>query len=126
MDAVPAGAPNPVLIVDAHLEHYEALDAGSDQRLKYFQSEQVRDEIRAAGERSVLNPDFTRSAGWVETVSLFALGYALIEDWAAAKRCFTQLVPFGHLDYRWIYGRAFGFNAGKNFVKVRDVAMRKG
>ena len=117
--AAPAGAPNAALLVDAHLEHW--LDSKKTD-LRYFTDRAVQEEIRTAGERSVLHPDFQRTVGWVHAMSLLALGYSLIGDWTQAKHCFTALGSHG--DRRgWQY---LPGGAGNSFATNRAKAMSRG
>jgi hypothetical protein len=88
----------------------------------YFRDEAVRQEIRAAGERSVLHPDFDRGVGWVYAMSMFALGYAMVEDWTLAKECFTRLGPYG-LEWGWHH---LGEDAAAEFVLRRAMALERG
>jgi hypothetical protein len=115
--AAPPGAHNAVLIVEAHAEQ-NAEDVGHVRR------EEVRAEIRAAGERSVFHPEFRQTPGWVRTLSTFALGYSLIGDWRAAKHCFSQLGPYGDDDNWWVV--SWGSFTKQAFAQQRAKAMRKG
>jgi len=120
MQDAPAGAQNGMLVVEGHVEHWLDLESGKDA--EYLGTEQVRTEIRAAGERSVLHPDFRRTPGWVRTMSMFALGYSLISDWTRAKRCFTELGPYA--DKRgWDY---LNGGAEEAFARNRAWAMERG
>jgi hypothetical protein len=116
VQAAPPGAHNGMLVVDAHFEH--AAEIGN---LKHFDGYEVKQEIRAAGERSVLHPDFRRTPGWVRTLSWFALGYSLIGDWGAAKRCFTELGPFASENVWSSLG-----DPKQSLLKYRSQAMERG
>ena len=116
----PGGAHNGMLVVDGHVEHWLDLEPGQDA--EYLASEEVKADIRAAGERSVLHPDFQHTAGWVRTVSMLALGYSLIGDWSLAKRCFMELGPYADLR-GWGY---LGGGAAQAFVRYRSTALERG
>jgi hypothetical protein len=116
----PAGAINAMVVVEGHVEHWSELK--SPASAEYLADESVKSEIRAAGERSVLHPDFRRSTGWVRAMSTFALGYSLISDWTTAKRCFTELGPFADERF-WYYLRD---GAEKAFLRNRAKAMEQG
>jgi hypothetical protein len=118
--AAPTGTPNHAIVVDAHLEHWLGLKKRDD--LSYFKSKAVHEEIRAAGDRSVRHPFFERGIGSVRALSMFALGYSLIEDWAGAKHCFTALGPYADR-WGWQY---LADGAEKSFLKYRATAMRRG
>jgi hypothetical protein len=117
--AAPAGAHNAALVVDAHMEHWLDLESGKDA--KYMHSDAVRAEIVAAGERSVLHPDFDRGVGWVYPMSMFALGYVMVKEWSLAKRCFLALGPYAD-DWCWQY---LG-DPAEEFAKWRTQALRRG
>jgi hypothetical protein len=116
--AAPPGAHQAKLIVVAHLEHY----SGVDSPLDYFRRGEVRDEIRAAGERSVLHPDFQQTPGWVSTLSTFALGFTLTGQWTSAKHCFDRLGRFAGLGDWW----PVALFERRAFRKWRRVAKRRG
>jgi hypothetical protein len=119
-EQAPPGAHNGVLVVEGHVEHWLELESGKDA--EYITSEAVKAEIRMAGERSVLHPDFRRTPGWVRTVSTFALGFSMIRDWPQAKYCFTMLGPYA--DRRnWDY---LNGGAEQAFAHHRALAMEHG
>ena len=118
--AAPPGSFNAVLVVEGHLEHWLAVTG--DERTAYFKQQAVRDEILAAGERSVLHPDFGQRVGWVRAFATFALGYTMLEDWTRAKRCFEALGRLGAASDWWGY---FG-DPTAAFVKYRARAMEQG
>lgn len=115
----PPGAPNACRVVDFHLERW--VD-GNRSLASVFADPQVRQEIWQAGERSVMNPAFSGAPGWEYALSLFALGYSLIEDWPRAKSCFTRLGPYAN-KWGWDYLDADPANA---FRQQRATAMRQG
>lgn len=118
--AAPTGAHSHAIVVEAHLEHWLSLKKPND--LSYFTGQAVRDEIRGAGDRSVRHASFDRGIGSVRALSMFALGYSLIEDWAAAKQCFVALGP--HADESgWGY---LPDGARKSFLRYRATATRRG
>lgn len=96
MRTAPAGAPNAVLVADAHLEHFSV--AGR----RYLRSPQVRDEIQEAARSSVLHPDFRRELGWVQVMNSFAMAFSLIGDRASAAAMFTAIGPYA-TRYPWSY-----------------------
>ncbi|WP_238488673.1 hypothetical protein [Actinoplanes flavus] len=86
--AAPAGAPNPVLLAEAYLEHSDEVT----------DLDRVRAELREAAMRSVWHPDFRRTHGWVRTMSTFAMAFSLLNDQEAASSLFRAL---GKLGSRW-------------------------
>jgi hypothetical protein len=118
--AAPAGYPNAALVVDGHMEHW--LDVEGAERDAYFKAETVRSEILGAADRSVLNPAFDGQRGWIFPLSMFALGFTMIEDWPRAKWCFTSLRQYAD-SWGWSY---LPGGATKAFVKWRAVAMERG
>jgi hypothetical protein len=96
MRNTPAGAPNAVLVADAHLEHF--LDAGR----RYMRSPHVRDDIAEAARSSVLHPDFRREPGWVQVMNTFAMAFSLIGDRSSAATMFSALGPYVTV-YPWAY-----------------------
>jgi hypothetical protein len=118
--AAPVGSHNAALIMDAHLEKWLATRE-STWNFDYFDDDAIRQEIRAAGQRSVLHPDFDRGLGWVFPVSVFALGYSVIGDWSTAKRLFIDLGPYAD-EWGWQY---LG-NPVTAFANVRKQAFQYG
>ncbi|MGV9215142.1 hypothetical protein ACTFTM_25055 [Micromonospora sp. RB23] len=115
----PAGAPNAVLIADAHLERW--LDIDDDQEgADYLEQSEVIDEIHQAAERSVLHPDFVHDAGWVWVRSVFALMFCLTEQWAAAA---TQFTALGNLGSKYPWSNLSGVDT---FTEYRAEAYAKG
>ncbi|SCG60770.1 hypothetical protein GA0070619_4253 [Micromonospora zamorensis] len=115
----PDGAPNAVLIADAHLERW--LDIDDDQEsADYLAQPAVIDEIAQAAERSVLHPAFTHGAGWVWVRSTFALMLCLTDQWVAAATQFTALGNLGS-KYPWNY-----VGGVDGFTEYRAEAYAKG
>ena len=85
----PEGDHSAIVVMDAHMEHWVELD--SAERAVYWQSPEVRQDVRAAAERSVLNPAFAMTWGWAAVVSGFAAVLSRIGDLEAAARCFQKL-----------------------------------
>jgi len=100
MLAAPEGAPNAVLVAEAHLEHL--IDMTGDERRRYLTGHRVHEEIGEAAARSVLHPAFRRTIGWVAVHNTFALMFSLIGDYAAASQ---QFAAVGNLvsDLPWRY-----------------------
>jgi len=99
--AAPDGAPNGVLVAQAHLE--QAIDTADEKALRrYFKDRRVREEIREAAARSVLHPAYRRTVGWVAVQNTFALMLSLVGDYPAAA---AQFAAVGHLvsDLPWGY-----------------------
>ncbi|WP_329109665.1 hypothetical protein OG792_12810 [Micromonospora sp. NBC_01699] len=119
MLAAPEGAPNALLVLEAHLEHWLDLP-GADQG-RYFTDGRVREEIREAAARSVLHPAYRRTVGWVTVENYFAFMFGMIDDEVAAARHFTAV---GHLvsESPWEY---LG-NPLTVFTRRRDRALRRG
>jgi hypothetical protein len=100
MLAAPEGAPNAVLVVDAHLEQVGTLAAKAWAR--HLSERRVREQIREAAARSVEHPDFRQTADWVRVRSTFAMMLSLIGDHPAAARQFDAV---GTLVSRPVWGR---------------------
>ncbi|MEU5905319.1 hypothetical protein ABZ780_13185 [Micromonospora sp. NPDC047467] len=118
-EAAPPGAPNAVLIAEAHLERWLEFDT-ERERTTYLRSSAVVDEIMRAGQRSVLHPDFVDRPGWVSVRSAFALIFSLTEQWGPAASQFTALGGLG-TDYPWDY-----VDGPPGFTKYRAKAYAKG
>ncbi|MBX6751146.1 MAG: hypothetical protein IRY85_16015 [Micromonosporaceae bacterium] len=118
--AAPPGAPNAALVVAGHLEH--CLGESTRKIKEHFAIPAVRQEIMAAAERSVLHPSFDRGFGWVYAMSMFALAFSLLEEWALAKRCFLELGPCAS-EAGWEY---LDNNTAAVFVRNRARALERG
>lgn len=117
--AAPAGAPNAVVLAEAHLERW--LDFDTDrERTAYVRSAPVVDEIMQAGQRSVLHPDFVDRPGWVWVRSSFALMFSLTEQWSAAASQFSALGNLGS-EFPWTYA-----DDAEGYTKYRAKAYAKG
>jgi hypothetical protein len=93
MLAAPKGAPNAVLVVTGHIERW--LDEGGGSAgLRYLSSPFARNEIYEAAARSVWDPNFRHSYGWVWVRSSFAMAFSLLGDEPAAA---AQFAALGHL-----------------------------
>jgi hypothetical protein len=97
MQAAPPGAQQGVLVAEGHLEHWLTED-GDD----YLRGEPARTELYEAAYRSVWHPEFRREAGWVGTVSTFAMLFSVIEDQRAAASLFAMLGDLGS-EHPWDY-----------------------
>ena len=89
METAPAGAPNAVLVADAHFEH--AIDE-SGRANRYLSG--VRDELTEAAERSVFHPAFQRTVGWVDVCQRFAFVFVMAGDKPTAARLFEATGPY--------------------------------
>jgi hypothetical protein len=120
MLAAPEGAPNGVLVAEAHLE--QASDTADEKALRrYFKDRRVREEIREAAARSVLHPAYRPTVGWVDVRNTFALMLSLVGDFPAAAQ---QFAAVGHLvsELPWGYlGEPVAV-----FREHRARALRKG
>ena len=92
----PAGALNPVLIAEYHLDRHLTGDR------RHLTADGVRAEITEAADRSVRHPDFRRTHGWVEAAGSFAMAFALLGDHTAAGSLFATL---GDFDSAWPWER---------------------
>ncbi|GAA4576513.1 hypothetical protein GCM10023176_48070 [Micromonospora coerulea] len=101
MHAAPEGAQNAVLLAEAHLERFVCFDTDGE-RGAYLQDPQLVQDIWAAGQRSVLHPNFRHDPGWVSTRSVFLFWFGLTGQWPAAA---AQLTALGHLgsQHPWSY-----------------------
>ncbi|MGY0003803.1 hypothetical protein [Micromonospora sp. I033] len=116
-EAAPLGAPQAVLIAQAHRERgmeYDDLRGLRD----YLRTAEVADEIHAAADRSVRHPDFRHTIGWVRVRSTFALVFHLMGDHPAAREQFEALDPYGD-------PAVFGGSAAW-FAEARAEAYAKG
>lgn len=93
-EAAPPGAPQAVLVAQAHLERI--MEYGDLRGIRdHLRSPDVAEEIHAAADRSVRHPDFTHTIGWVSVRSTFALAFHLMAEHAAAREQFDALGPYG-------------------------------
>lgn len=87
--AAPDGSLLPELLVIAHIEKWLSLSRGEDD--EYIRSPEVRAEILAAAEKSVLHPAFTPGFGWISRANTFAMGLKMADEFSAAARVFDLL-----------------------------------
>lgn len=98
----PEGGHSAIVVVDAHMEHWVDLDGA--ENATYWQRADVRQEVRAAAERSVLHPAFAMTWGWAAVASGFAAALSRIDDLPAAAFCFQKLGTVA-TDDGWSYLR---------------------
>ena len=116
--AAPPGSFDPVLVAEAHLEHWlEEHGRSAAAGRRYLSAGPVRDELNEAADRSVRHPAFRRTHGWVRVTSTFAMAFALLDDRPAAAALFTALGDLGS-DRPWDY---LG-DPGPTIVKYRKRA----
>lgn len=116
-EVAPPGAPQAVLIAQAHRERgmeYDDLRGLRD----YLRTADVSEEIHAAADRSVRHPDFRHTIGWVRVRSTFALVFHLMGEHPAAREQFEALGPHGD-------PTVFGDSASW-FAEARAEAYAKG
>ena len=98
--AMPPGSPLGGLVPTAHLEQW--LDTDGEVGMDHLRSRPARDAVRAAADRSIHHPDFTRRPGWPFAPNAFAMFYSLIEDHRAAIAAFD--IAGDHVvDWPWKY-----------------------
>ncbi|MEU8655492.1 tetratricopeptide repeat protein [Actinoplanes philippinensis] len=100
-ESAPPGSFGPVLIAEAHLEHWRAEHGRSASAgRRYLAADDVRAELHEAARRSVWHADFRHGHGWVRVTSTFAMVFALLDDRPAADSLFTTLGDLGSA-YPW-------------------------
>ncbi|MEH0934678.1 DUF4034 domain-containing protein [Micromonospora psammae] len=87
--AAPEGSLLPELLAVAHVEKW--LRVPVEESDAYMQSDEVRADLLAAAEKSIFNPAFRPTFGWVPRASVFALGLELAHEFEAAARVFELL-----------------------------------
>ncbi|ROP33004.1 hypothetical protein EDD30_5965 [Couchioplanes caeruleus] len=103
MLAAPPGAPQGVLVAEAHLEHMLGLEQTDPAASHAYLSDvTIREALHQAAHRSVWHPDFRREPGWVGTASTFAMVFALGRDHAAAAPVFAMLGDLA-TEHPWHY-----------------------
>lgn len=117
--AAPEGSLNGALIPEAHAEYWLSLRGG--ERDVYLRWPEVQREVAEAALRSVLHPAFRPTYGWVGAHSHFAWVFSLAGDHRRAAVHFRAL---GGLADR--YPWAYGGDAGQQFAKHRDLALKAG
>ncbi|WP_030317271.1 hypothetical protein [Streptomyces sp. NRRL B-3229] len=73
--AAPDGSHAGVLVAEAHLAHWAALEGAEAE--EYLRSTAVHDELLRAARASVLHPDHRRGWHWTDSHSAFALAFSL-------------------------------------------------
>lgn len=97
MLAAPPGAPQGVLVAEAHLEQWLDLrEEGERAATAYLAG--VRESLHEAADRSIRHPEFRREIGWVSVASTFAMAFAEAGEQEAAAGVFAMLGP---LASRW-------------------------
>ncbi|GIF41263.1 hypothetical protein BC793_115218 [Actinoplanes xinjiangensis] len=102
-EAAPPGSFGPVLVAEAHLEHWNRehhRQPGAGRR--YLADDRVRAGLHEAARRSVWHADFRHTHGWVRVTSTFAMAFALLDDRPAADSLFTTLGDLGS-DHPWYH-----------------------
>ncbi|MDG4796294.1 hypothetical protein [Micromonospora sp. WMMD1082] len=118
--AAPPGAPNAVLVVEAHLER--AIDHGNLSAAgEFLRGPQVRAEIHEAAHRSIWHPEHRNDWGWVWVRSTFAFAFCLMREWTPAAQQFAALGDLGDESM-------FGYlgDAVAQFQRFREKAYAKG
>lgn len=97
----PPGAPNALLVAEAHIEHW--LELPAPENAEYLRRPDVRAEVFEAAARSVLHPHSRPlDLGWRNAHSTFAMIFSVMGEPAAAAPHFRAL---GNLAYEapWYY-----------------------
>ncbi|EWM16336.1 hypothetical protein KUTG_06640 [Kutzneria sp. 744] len=89
MDAAPPGSLSPIVLAEAHLEHYFELEGPEAGR--YLRQVSVQREIIESAEKSVLHPDFAGGYHWPTAHGVYALLFGRMGDQERAKVHFTAL-----------------------------------
>lgn len=119
-EAAPPGSLSPVLVVQAHLEHW--VNSEGYERANYLRSPQVQQSVADAARKSVLHPDFRPVYGWANAHSYFALLQSSAENWAAAAIHFRAAGPYIESD-PWV---TFYGDGEQQFHRHRKTALAKG
>ncbi|MFR9774766.1 hypothetical protein ACL02O_01755 [Micromonospora sp. MS34] len=116
VEAAPAGAPQGVLVAEAHYERI--MEIGDLRGLgEYLRTPEVAEQIRAAADRSVRHPEHRHTIGWVFVRSMFALVFHLMGEHAAAREQFDALGE---------HGSPAVFGTAAQLAQLRDEAYAKG
>ncbi|GAB3159024.1 hypothetical protein GCM10027290_63240 [Micromonospora sonneratiae] len=101
LEAMPAGSPLGQLTAAAHVEHW--LDLPRDEDDEYIRSAEIRAELVAAANRSILHPEYVRRPRWPTLHNAFAMTFAYSGELAAAAEQFDAI---GDLvtEWPWQYG----------------------
>ncbi|MFC0432981.1 hypothetical protein [Kutzneria buriramensis] len=118
MDAAAPGSLNPVVVGEAHFEHYVGLDGA--EAGTYLRHVTVQREIRAAAEKSVLHPDFAGGYHWPQAYGVFAVLFGKMGDHERAVACFRALGDTVASEYPWqnLHG-----DPAVGFASVRDQVL---
>ena len=100
LETAPPGALNGVIVAEYHVERWLDLPAGEDRA--YLLGQGVRAELHEAAHRSVWNPAFRRTFGWVGAMSTFAMLFSVIGDEPAAASLLSALGPLAS-EHPWDY-----------------------
>ncbi|MEE6258040.1 DUF4034 domain-containing protein [Plantactinospora sonchi] len=113
--AAPDGNLLPELVVVAHIEKWLSLPRGEDD--EYISSPEVRAEIVAAAEKSILHPAFTPGFGWLPRANTFAMGLEKAGAFNAAGQVF-DLLGDQVTEWPWQYcgNPVRAFVAGRDWV----------
>jgi len=115
--SAPPGSVLPVLVADAHLEHW--LDLEGEEQRRYFDDPAVAKELLEAAERSVLHPEPLPSPDWISARSTFACALSLAKQWEPARQLFRELDGrYGR--YGWGYLKG---GAPEAYARMRDRAF---
>jgi hypothetical protein len=113
----PAGSPLGGLVAAAHIEKWLSLDSG--ENAEYITRREVRDELLAAAEHSVLHPDHRERPAWLSVPNSFAYAFALAGEPQAALRQF-EVIGDRVTRLPWSYYRR---DPGAAFVRLRQHAQ---
>lgn len=113
--AAPDGHLLAELVVVAHIEKWLSLPRGEDD--EYISTPEVRDEIVAAAEKSILHPSFTPRFGWLPRANTFAMGLEKAGAFHAAGQVF-DLIGDRVTEWPWQYNGdpVEAFTLGRNWV----------
>jgi hypothetical protein len=88
----PEASAVPSLIAEIYIELY--MELGADEGSRRLAEPDVLEELRAAGQASVLNPNFPMNYLWASAHSAFALAFSLAGEHASARPHFEALGPY--------------------------------
>ncbi|MBB2946691.1 hypothetical protein FB565_006459 [Actinoplanes lutulentus] len=103
MRAVPTGTAHGILVAEAHTEHMISiwLAGGDDAALRdYLRAPAVRAELFEAAQRSIGDPAFRHTYGWLEAASTFAFLFWKMQEKSAAAWALRLLGDLGTA-YPW-------------------------
>ncbi|MEU4618386.1 DUF4034 domain-containing protein [Actinoplanes sp. NPDC023801] len=107
------------IVAAAHIEYWLRLPSGEDQ--EHMRHPQVRQELIAAANQSVLHPSFRFVPGWPSRANTFAMALHMSGEFGWAARVF-DVVGDHVTDWPWSYRG----NAAKRFVSARKDAYAFG